>query len=234
MRQSSTLSSPSSPPSPSLHPFPPLPLFPPLQEARQQLARHKGQGGKGEGESIPKEALAAAAVLRSVGAPDVISYSTLIRALSTSPNPNAGRRAIALYREMREIFNIKPDRRLVDAILTAVVNSADEKRPFILGLGKDEKEERIAEVLADLRALGWADSEIEASELPARTALAATSGELSLTTVEARRRQERTQRRRGVQPDSAGGQRDIFAEKVSRCEHMMYVSTKYESLQTHR
>lgn len=125
---------------------------------------------------------------------------------------------------MREIFNIKPDRRLVDAILTAVVNSADEKRPFILGLGKDEKEERIAEVLADLRALGWADSEIEASELPARTALAATSGELSLATVEARRRQERTQRRREGQRDSTGGHRDIFAEKVSNhcCKAYVY------------
>ena len=107
------------------------------EEARLQLARHHEsvEGGGNSDGRIPAAAATAAAVLRSVGAPDVISYSTLIRALSTSPNPNAGKRAIALYREMRQTFTIKPDRKLVDAILVSVVNT-EEKRPFILGLGK--------------------------------------------------------------------------------------------------
>ena len=62
-------------------------------------------------------------------------------------------------------------------------------------------------MLADLRALGWEEAQIEAAATPVRAALAATSGELALLEEE-RRRKRSAQRTR-----DAAGRRDIFKEK---------------------
>lgn len=57
------------------------------------------------------------------GIPDVITYTILIKGVADSHNMYSGAKIMQLYREMRRRYRIRPDRRIVNAIVNSLAKS---------------------------------------------------------------------------------------------------------------
>jgi pentatricopeptide repeat protein len=105
-------------------PLPP-PRAPSLAEALSSAAKLAQRAPKGFAPSQvtpPAAATAAAAraaVAAAVGAPDVVTFGTMIGALSRSADPGAGREAWQLWQQLRA-RGVVPDGRLADALLLSL------------------------------------------------------------------------------------------------------------------
>ncbi|KAG5182086.1 hypothetical protein JKP88DRAFT_319758 [Tribonema minus] len=99
-------------------------------------------GGAGSSGGVDAAVLAAALDVR----PNTVSYTTVVLGLARSANVYAGRKAMALYYEMRA-RGVPPDAVLVDVLLRACCNARARAGALSPQDGR--------RILADLRALGW-------------------------------------------------------------------------------
>jgi len=86
--------------------------------------------------------------------PDVVSYSTVINALKASANPNAGRRVLALYYEMRDVFAIEPDLGLARDVLGTIACCVG-RGPHALCT------DDVVGVMEDLEELKWGPEDLK-------------------------------------------------------------------------
>lgn len=57
------------------------------------------------------------------GRPDVITYTILIKGVCESNNMYAGTKIMQMYREMRQRYKIRPDRRLINSIVHSLAKA---------------------------------------------------------------------------------------------------------------
>jgi len=103
--------------------------------------------------------------------PDVVTYTTLISSLLQLKSKAATKRAIAMYRDMKQTWMVYPDTILVDTILSAIISS----RPT--GINDDEVRFILA-VLRDGERLEWLGRQYERRKRAVRAILVGCSSEV--------------------------------------------------------
>jgi len=91
--------------------------------------------------------------------PDVVTYTILMSAILKIGTSSASNRALLLYKEMKRVWGIMPDRALVDIILTAMISGGNS-----LGIN-DEDARFTMTVLRDAKHLDWKRGELRKREM---------------------------------------------------------------------
>jgi len=145
-----------------------------LQAERQgtDASLETASGWDGEQEFDGPSPAAGFAVKEQVlhaGRPDVVTFTTLIGAIATSENMHSGRKAMDLYRDMRDVHALEPDKHLVEAVVSAICNSRVRKTMASAGI------EAARELVGDLQWMGWSDEEVDRVKHTVRGSFAAIS-----------------------------------------------------------
>lgn len=64
------------------------------------------------------------------GRPDVITYTILVKGVCESNNMYAGTKIMQMYREMRQRYKIRPDRRLINSIVNSLAKARSDAATY--------------------------------------------------------------------------------------------------------